>query len=62
MFSGGLGSKWLTGGRPVLLLVLLLVGFCDNNAYPSSLALLADPPLVGSALHLLMSVSVCVYS
>ena len=39
MFSGGLGSEWLTGVRLVLLLVLLLVGFHDNNAQPSSLAL-----------------------
>merc|ERR1712081_64065 len=37
-FSVGLGSKWLTGGTVVLLLAP--VGFCDNNAHPSSLAFL----------------------
>ena len=38
-FSVGLGSKWLTGGRLPLLVLILLVGFCDNNVNPSSLAL-----------------------
>ena len=38
-FSVGLGSKWLTCST-VILVLLLVVGFRDNNAHPSSLAFL----------------------
>ena len=38
-FFVGLGSKLLTGGT-VFIVIVVSIGFCDNNAHPSSLAFL----------------------